>query len=603
MAILPNGGTFSYNGVQFVALYRSRISSKPTFDQAHRAVTDIEHTLELEGYVTGQGAGATTDAVMTSLRRNLTVAGAPLVYRNKGFGDLIVNSTALSPVKDVAWGPFPEVLEWVPLGGECYAARVKFRVVTRIPECVGARYTFTPMAFNYSQDFDIDADGFTTIRTTGYLEIPLTRAGGGSRLVLDTADRYREKVRPEVPLGFQRQSQSFKLSADKRRLDFTFVDVEQPAALPDGVTHIQATHRVESDLKSGFRQWMITVEATITLARGLPKTDALAIFLLILASRTKAEAWRQRGQGFGILPQRMVFEDDIFGRTARFSVTLKDLGGLSIKEILNLSGIWTPIEGTDWTRWRTSLAPYTGVRGWAGAQALPVDDAILDLCGGAAQPTVPQGGNVKAGGNASRPGGGRNPVAVNPRFPNAPSQPPAADFTQTVLEGLSPDNSWVHYRTRIHYGEKAHPVRHKPQLKNGQQAAAPGGVDATALDALADVVGAGLKSVSGWLQAPADVVQQALTPSRVITLTGEAVRLGYRASLPALTSVGGVAVTEMERQVSEEVVGSVGDLPIYGTTWSIDYLLPAPISSNLPVSANPSLRTEGTLDDQGSLTP
>ena len=123
---LANTGTCAYNGVTFTSLYNSRVSSRPILDEAKRTTVYVEHTLTVHGYIAAQ----TTDATLTSMRQLLTACGGALDYSNKGFGSLTINAGI---VRDVAWGPIPEILEWIPIG-DSNAAEVTWKVSRSWPE-------------------------------------------------------------------------------------------------------------------------------------------------------------------------------------------------------------------------------------------------------------------------------------------------------------------------------------------------------------------------------------------------------------------------------------------------------------------------------------
>lgn len=612
MATVVSGGTCTYNGTAFNTLYKSRISSRPVLDEARRTVIYVEHTLDVEGYIIAQP----TDPSMTAIRKSLMAVGGALTYKNKGFGDLVVNGT--SPVRDACWGPIPELLDFVPLGGDCNAARVHWRCVTRIPECDFARYRFALLAYNYEQDWAIDGDGYTTIRMTGYLEIPMTRLGVNVRTIPDTADRYREAIRPEVPLGYQRTTQEFKLSKDKRRLDFSFVDTEIPRPLPDGCTKIEASHTVETSLHGeGLKVWTITLEATITLAAGLPKSLALAAFLLILASRVRGPylAGIAAQRRLTLIPQSMRFQDDVFGRTSRFYIKMRNVNALTVQQILTQSGMWQPIEGTGFQRWRSSLQNTAfNVRGAAGAFASNFDDAIIDLClgvprlpGSAALRTWPGNNDDRGQGNRviSRPVSGHAGNLINVRFPSNPGgRDDGFGFINTIIEGLSPERSFIRYEPRLRLHETDKLIEHKPlprQPAPDPDAGAGGDFDTSDASSTAQATGQP-GSQSGYELYPTPKYQQGAAPTRRVIFSGLAERIGWRVPPPELRELDGVKLREVSRDIEEPTTGSIGDIRIFGLVWTIVYALEGPLPNGLPFLGNPVLGVDGGSGPSGSLT-
>ncbi len=379
MSITGDGSVAFYNGVSFGTYFKSKASTKPILDEAGRTTVATEHTLEIEGYVYGTTADGTDGAGLTlaGTRKALTACGGALIFTGKGYGDLIVNNGSTG-VKDVSWGPKPEIVEWQPLGSG-NAAKVVWRVTTRIPECANAKYQFGIMALNYTTTYSLDDSNYTLREIVGYLEVPMTRTTQDNRLPPDDVDNYRKLVAPPLPLGFKRRDKRFKVSPDLRRLDFTITDEEVPVPLPAGATKIDAKHRIKSNWKKGYRVWTVTIEATITLARGLPKTQALGIFLGILSLRTLGPGGNVGNSKF--LMTDFEAEDDIFGRPASFSATFLDMRDQSLSSVMGNSGIWTPLPGTDYGKWSASINAYVNPeRGYANLQDDPKNNQIIDLC-------------------------------------------------------------------------------------------------------------------------------------------------------------------------------------------------------------------------------
>lgn len=596
--------TFSYNGTAFAGLYRSRISSRPILDEAQRTTVYVEHSLEVDGYVV-----LDLDDNWTSLRRELTVCGGELVYKDKGFGDLIVNST-LGLARDVKWGPIPEILEFYPLGGDCNAARIRWRCTVRIPECDDAKYRDALLAYNYDATYTIDQDGYTTLRVAGYIEVPMTRDTVRTRTLPDSVDRYRVLLNSPAPLGFQRKTRTFRISQDKRRLDFSYTEEEIYSPLPDRVTSIQARQSVRnSDI--GFKQWVMSLDATITMSRGEQKELALVAFLNLVAHRTDnvLRVASGRGQRATMIPIDFSVEDDIYGRSSRFTFSTRIVNPRDITALLEGTRMWW--QADDWGKWRTSLqsSRASDVRGWANLELKKEDDAIVDLC----LPT-----------DQLIPRDSKPPKAGNPK-------PPDDTGKKLKLEdSVRPENSWVEYRNTLEYNETPGVIRHKLLPKNpptgsggGAQppgAGNPGGTGippgkfvvgppigggaapnaAGGADEMRTSVGGPAASSQGG--APADVHQVRSSATREVVMVGYGIRLGWRVPVPRLVSVGGQTPVEVERVVKEEKVGGTLSCPLFGTQWIIRYSLPSAPSS-LPHLANPVYDHDGGNGAQQTLSP
>lgn len=603
----------SYNNVQWLTVYKSRFAAKPVFDEARRTTVHVEHTVELDGYVASEPnipALTAPEQVLPTLRSALTQAGGNLVIKGKGYGDLVVND-ASSPVRDVAWGPHPEILEFVPLGGDCNAAKVLWRCVTNIPECPGfsAGYKFPRvLAFNYEVTYTIDQDGYTTIHTSGYVEIPMTRVTPGGRQVPASADQLREDCRPNVPLNFRRKEQSFRLSKDKRREDFDFVDEEMPAPLPGFSSRCDVRQTIESGLGSAFRQWSIRFDGDVTIARGKPKSAALDAFLKVVNSRI--DSLRKTDEQV-LLPTHARYEDSTFDRPSRFEAYFQLTKDATIDETLARSGMWQKIPGVSAQEWRLNMttARVNDVRGFAQAKNVGSNDAILDLCIAQDAP-----GAAMATDTVALP-------ALNP----GQSAVSADDTERNCVRNLSPRVSWLFYAPVVRYVETNNVVRHKPLPRpvSGQVLPDIGRIaQKTAQDLTAEKTsgaGAGTSAIAGVDAAtaatggltaapapsglPADVFQRSAAPTRVVVLSGIALRLAYRIPVPRLDSVGGVPCVELHRDVQEWQPAALGGILIFALRWRIVYALGGPPQGNLPFLANPAWGAEGGTGVSSSLAP
>ena len=139
---LPDVGVCSYNGCVFSPLFESNVSGKAVPDEARRTIIYMEYIITLDGYVNapdgaafllGTGALAytptSTDGSMRDLRRLLSKQGGALNYTGRG-NDIIVN---VGDIRDVKWGPIPEILEFQPLGAG-RSAKIKWTVKVAILE-------------------------------------------------------------------------------------------------------------------------------------------------------------------------------------------------------------------------------------------------------------------------------------------------------------------------------------------------------------------------------------------------------------------------------------------------------------------------------------
>jgi len=568
-------GTFS-----FASLYRSSISSKPVRDDAGWTVVAVEHTLDVVGYVT-----APVGTTMAQAREDLNTSGGHLTYLDKGF-DIEVNAAG-STVRDVAWGPHPQVLDFTPLGGDCNAARVHWRVTTRIPECCEAVSSVRRlMAVNFEVSYSIDECGYNTEQVSGYIEIPMTRRSPGDRVPPDCVDLYTEEVLGRRPpaAGFRRKGQTRKVSKDRRRLDFSWSDEEMPSPLPRKVGDIQCTHECETTLRQGFRTWVISLDASIKMARGVPKSEALKVFFKLIETKRPGRGSVPPGARTLImfLPQRFKVSDDVFGKGSRFSLQATYVQRGPVWAFLLSSKLWDPIEGENYEAWRASMQEEGASRPTGGANLLTRagEALIVDLCL-SGKPATP-------GESAAKP-------------PPAPRRTDVRDKDDPVKPPKPPsDESWLRYENRLRYRETPNRARHRPlpssprpdpgRIPGSPPPRSPEATDdAGRLDGFTGAHGPAM-SQDG---RPRDVFQEAASPGGTIVLEGYGVRYGHRVPVPHLKNIGGVPAVEMGRETEETSYEASLGVPLFRTDWVIEYALPELPSGALPTTGNPFLGTDG----------
>lgn len=582
---LPTYGRFSYNGVSFDALTKSKITTRYLYDEAGRTIIAAEHTLNVEGYVNG-GASASCDSEMQSLHVALSMPGGELHYDNgRGFGG--VDGTGLHVndgiVSDLDFGPKPKVLDYRPLAA--LGAWFSWQCTTQIPNCPGAPTHGQPMALNYDYSRSIDDEGLTKISISGYLEIPLGRTAG-VRTLADNVDNYLEKVIGPVPLGFKRMNSEHKLDKSKARLDFSWVDQELHDAYPDDCTRAEITHDV-GWARSNLAWMTSTIRATLATRKGITGITALERFKAIVKSRLDAQVngagkveIAKKGKDVAIFLDSIQYSEQVLTRTASFSLTYRICGG-KIEDIIKLTNLFTAIRGIDFKSWKASLQSTAfAPRGVAGVKFANSSDAILDLCpGGQAALTAMGQVELKANGGAA------------PAPAQAVLQAVAGDFFQKIRvnDVPAPEDSWIAYQCDTQLIEDDRVIRHKPLtgaagVSTGSQS--PG--------TQAQTFGAAQKATGlpgGTVKATVpDVIQRVSAPSYTIRLTGAAIRIGHAIPVPALASIGGVALTQKDRWFSHGTIQSVGGLPVIGCKWSIDYILPQG-PNTVPILANPAAET------------
>ncbi len=397
VAVLPAAFRCSYNFFTFDGATTETvgIQSVPHYDQAGRTITHMEYSLTLRSVivpVAGNQVGDVADValIMDNLRMRLQSPGGELVYEDRGFGSFSINT---AEVKDVKWGPKPRVLSW-QTWGDGNAAQIEWTVSVCIPECNVARYEDAIMAFNFKVEYDIDGDGFTTRRVSGYVEIPQTRDGQGIRRFRHSADEYRDKIVPGTPSGFRPLASKYSLSEDKCRLDFSFGDEEMGNAIPPpGCLHADAQMTATNFSAQNANAVIYVFDGKYDLKRGVSARIAKKAFVDFVKNR-KAIIEKEtvvigdgplKGRRQPLLPFAWrASEPKIYGKvkTCVFSATW--VGYFTLRDFLRTTGMWEPVD-SNWNLWKATLQdvlPFDkrGVRGNAKMKFDPKSDVIVDLC-------------------------------------------------------------------------------------------------------------------------------------------------------------------------------------------------------------------------------
>jgi hypothetical protein len=547
MPFATASGTFEYNGVSLNdGALRLEIAQKPIMDEAQRTVVCIETTITAHTVIQ---ADAGTDDSLESIRSALTKQGQALTFANKGFGDDLNVNDGFAPnsLRDVKWGPVPEVLAWNPIGDD-KAAEVTWRVTTWLPPiCTtnGVVNSKGVMAFNFSMDFAINGKGFTTRTISGYIEIAMTR-NGGARNMSDCADLYREQIAFPPPNDFKRESQKWTLSADKRRLDFVLVDkqIESRKAYPPGVLDIRMDHRASWSRANG--QAMIlrnTITADIEIAAHLPRMMALKIFLDIAFRKIN----KHRNAGVGVLIDSFDMTEEMFGLGSSFGISFRVLK--TLKDILGL-GFWEDLGTTD-LQWRVSVEAAFGPRGFAGLGLQPDADIIVDLC----RPQLPY-------------------------FQAATTRPNEPQYAQSQYKNQQPpkDSSWLDFQNQLQPGRTV-PTARQPTMQTPQQS-----------DEVEDIINNAVFGYSGPA-GTSDTIQQAGRPMYEVTMYGAARRVGYEIPRPGLIAVGGQTPVEVASVFDMRDEGDHFGVRVYSAAWAVTYMLPN--SPGDTIHPRPQLRDGG----------
>lgn len=297
---LPDIGKLSYNGCRFSPLFETNVAGVVVKDNAQRTTKFMEYTITADGYVTlpddqynrPDGFGSIADE-MKVLRELLTAQGGMLQYTGRG-NDIVVNAPG-GTVRDVAWGPVPEILDFQPLGAG-RSAKIRWQVKTRIPEVTAGRRSV--LQFNCDTAVVYNEDGYSGIVIRGTLEIPLTRATQQTRTLTTTVDDFRQAWLDDVANSidltrFRIVRRDFNVSRDKRTMEWIFSAEELPyMAMPPDVTVARGTFDVKpSKSGMGLANWQCTLRCTYNVRKDKPRRIAWEAFLALVRVRMGASMY------------------------------------------------------------------------------------------------------------------------------------------------------------------------------------------------------------------------------------------------------------------------------------------------------------------------
>lgn len=308
---LPDVGELSYNGCKFSPLFATTMSGTVIKDAANRTTKLMEYVLEVDGYVTSPDVPAVDgiSATVKNMETLLTAHAGALIYKGRGF-NFSVNAAGAAifdnSTRDVAWGPVPELLEFQPMGGGRSAKirwRVTIRVVTgkatqRLIPKLGNAANVTPLLqFNYETSVSYGEDYYAKMSINGVMEIPMTRATQGDRVLKSTVDDAREQLNARIFAGinldrFYIADRQYKISRDKRTLEFDIQIEEKPYMdQPPGCSIARGTFSFRpARAGMGLCLWMCTLRCTYTVRADAPRRVAWEAFLLLLRERMSAAA-------------------------------------------------------------------------------------------------------------------------------------------------------------------------------------------------------------------------------------------------------------------------------------------------------------------------
>lgn len=591
----------NYNGVAWGPSTETvSFSVRPNPDPARRTVMSATYTVTVRETIADTDP---TDPVLLAKIEKLTRPGGRLRYVGRGFGDLEIN-LAGDTQKDVSWGPWTKEIVCAPVGaGRAVELTWTFEVTT--VNCAdGLTAAGAVLAFSYTVEYAVDKDGYSTRNYEATLTIAQTRKRVDDKTLSATADAHRDKIVPAPLPGFRRESQSFRLSADKCTVTASVRDVQMPPNLPPaGVVDGSIEHSWQS---LELFKWAGSFGATYDIARddgdpfqavehfrdlalkriGAAKKmviDADAVAGIVAAGGGGGGFLGKFFGGAGAGRPVVVYlrgasasEPNVLGRT-QVKLGIQYLAvGCSFSEILRSGGLWVPTDavGTTlgrWARWSKTVPTLFSPRGQVGLRLDPKEDAIVDACVPGATP-VTQGQQTSL---ANTPPGIFGSVASAGAAVLAGG---AARSLFGAFPAPTAENSWIEYKCFSEIRSDTGRVLGStlPTDPLTQQRSTGGAWDVT------KGVPAGpppnsspfppLDGITGRASGGGGAfVHQRTRPTLYVTISGYALRGGFDIPVPELVEVNGTAPVLVGTPVFRTGIAAHTQVPIVYATWSLTY--------------------------------
>jgi hypothetical protein len=586
MSDLPTDVVIQYDSFTFpLETEIVGVQTTPVWDRAGRTVVALTHewTIKSTIWVDPQQVAAGLDSTFDGIKKQLCRPGCNLVLENTAWGSYDVNPNGhggKGPDSDLMWGPKPQLVSFRHLGYK-YAAELTWKVSFCLDACRGA-VPGKLLEWNYTLSFARDRSGYTRRTYAGYASIPMTRSAPDSGTLVDQADRLREQIRPQLPIGFEREEESYDLSEDKRTLTFRIVDQQLPPNIPPpGCIVAEASHTADNMIALSLVQWKHVIRASYELTTARARSDAFRHFQALVLDRQRESM--KKGMGKPIMLHLHVAEPEIYGRKAAEFVIVywqvprganaKNLRakGNPAANIVVQGGLWRPVPQNSWEKWAASMTQDKAqtARGTANLVFNASDDAIVDLCIG------------------------RQPVPLAERALRA-AQPAGVRVDPWEQDIPDPEDSFLGYKLVLEVQQRPNTAYLQP-LPTSPVAYTPPRTDST--------------SQAGYTVpykgGPCAITQYRGNPAVFVTLWGRALRAGYVITPPQLLSVGGQTPVPMDDPdggfFRSEIIADLG-IPIVAAEWSFTYLLPCPPRQAFGPPPNPLYGSVASLSAASTLS-
>jgi len=446
-------GTLIYatkdGSVTFPGDVKTKIVSRQVKTSDGRAIKYVEHTLSVSGWVFSSDlatASGTVDGAFDSIKQTLSQPGGALTIVGKGFGDIYINRDS-SQNRDVEWGPFPEIIEWEPLGN--ITCRFVWEVKFTLPWKKGAALSGPNiLEYTWTTSYKYDSEGFCDRTITGEIDIAGSRWHQNAIVEpgWNIETYFLSIIKVECPIGFHRRGHELNVDKAKTKVTFSFWDDQNRGLTnPPGISNMEIIHKMSASAdRMTISKWIWTFSATAIPDARYPTGYGYQACLDAFQSRFQFMLARLVTSLGAIIPFPVGIE--IVEKVRERSTSLTSAwvimaastknGAFMPADILARSGLWQPFPWTEEVNKATAdavLGPNrTGAYTRMAGQ--PDQNVIIDIS--SVTPYIPDPGKAQGNFKRQRP----------PRQEGLIIQPFGAYIEFVVwIECQTEGNRWVNY--------------------------------------------------------------------------------------------------------------------------------------------------------------
>jgi len=346
-----------------------RIAARNVYADDNRTIQHVSYTLtvvsgmfdlDTSGNIGGQDG-------IEFVKKKLSQAGKQLVIVGLGFGEKVIDDNRESKRNtDVMWGVKPQTVDFQPIGGTRFW-QITWVCEFNISECTQSNLDRHWLAFTYDVGYSNDFEGYTTRVITGKIVVAGLKNGikAGAKT---NVDRVRDQITINIPLDYKRTSNEWRIGREKNIIEFSIVDEQLDAdAPPTGLTEYDFNVEVSNN-GIGFGNFSLNMSASGKVERGQNRALVANFFFLHVLSETskfRKLAQKEKGQGI-ILPTGVTISHRKGSRETRCSAQFTMV--TCLRDLMAKGNIWTPLLGTNYQKWSTSMGKLWGNRGIANGK-------------------------------------------------------------------------------------------------------------------------------------------------------------------------------------------------------------------------------------------